>query len=116
MFPYYGGYDPGFHLHDDDVEGIQALYGASERPSTDDDEDSFGAGSGKPTTTVKPPITTTNPPNTPSPPASDGDPELCNDGSIDAIFNSKEGDTYVFKGIYTYLPTHTAQVETTYTA
>lgn len=98
MYPFYGGYDPAFSLHSDDVDGIQALYGASENPGPNDDEDSFGAGSGKPTTTVKPPITTTNPSNTPSPPTSDGDPELCNDGSIDTIFNSKEGVTYVFKG------------------
>ncbi|XP_065207839.1 matrix metalloproteinase-14 isoform X1 [Planococcus citri] len=96
MYPFYGGYDPNFELHPDDVDGIQALYGASERPSTDDDAE--GAGSGKPTSTLKPPIMTTPPPNTPSPPTTDGDPELCKDGSFDTIFNSKEGVSYVFKG------------------
>ena len=27
MYPYYGGYDPNFALDQDDIEGIQFLYG-----------------------------------------------------------------------------------------
>lgn len=83
-------------------EFFQALYGAKVKPEYDEDDDNFGAGSGKPTSTVKPPITTTNPttmvPTAPPPRPTEGDPLLCRDGSIDAIFNSKEGVTYVFKG------------------
>lgn len=74
MFPYSLGYDSDFSLHSDDIEGIQALYGANKNPMT----------------TAEPP--------TPSTPTSDGDIELCNDGSIDTIFNSEDGVTYVFKG------------------
>lgn len=71
-------------------------------PVGDDDDgedDNTGAGSGKPTSTLKPSTTSrpTRPPR-PAAPTPDGDPELCNDGSIDAIFTSPEGITYVFKG------------------
>ncbi len=27
MYPYYGGYDPEFKLHNDDIQGIQSIYG-----------------------------------------------------------------------------------------
>lgn len=66
----------------------------------DNDEDNAGAGSGKPTSTLKPPMTTQQP-ATP-----EGDPELCNDGTIDAIFNSAEGVTYVFKGNFPLFAKH----------
>lgn len=72
-------------------------------PGADDegDDDNTGAGSGKPTSTLKPPAATTQQPATP-----EGDPELCNDGTIDAIFNSAEGVTYVFKGNFPLFPKH----------
>ncbi|XKL61023.1 hypothetical protein PGB90_008080 [Kerria lacca] len=95
MAPFYRGYDAFFQLDSDDVEAIQALYGpktgTGSVPSDDDgEEDNTGAGSGKPTSTIEPPIQK----------PSEGDPELCNGGSFDTIFNSGEGDTYVFKGAY----------------
>ena len=65
---------------------LQALYGSS---------DSSGEGSDHSTSTVRAP---SNP---------DGDQEFCNDGSIDTIFNSHEGVTYVFKGnTWTDFPMH----------
>ena len=27
MYPYYHGYDPMFKLHEDDIRGIQSIYG-----------------------------------------------------------------------------------------
>jgi matrix metalloproteinase-14 (membrane-inserted) len=27
MYPYYGGYDPNFKLQNDDIQGIQSIYG-----------------------------------------------------------------------------------------
>lgn len=65
-----------------------------------DDDDNAGAGSGKPTSTLKPPVSTQQP-ATP-----EGDPELCNDGKIDAIFNSAEGVTYLFKGNFHLFTNH----------
>uniref|UniRef100_A0A348G5Z0 Matrix metalloproteinase14 n=1 Tax=Odontomachus monticola TaxID=613454 RepID=A0A348G5Z0_ODOMO len=74
MAPFYRGYDPHFTLDRDDVEAIQALYGK---------KTNHGGG-----TTSRP-----------SPPAEE-DPELCKDPKVDAMFNSKDGETIVFKGKY----------------
>lgn len=74
------------------MANLQALYGTS---------DSSGEGSDHPTSTVRPPGPTA------IPPTPDGDLELCNDGSIDTIFNSAEGVTYVFKGnVWANFPVH----------
>ncbi|EFN76651.1 Matrix metalloproteinase-14 [Harpegnathos saltator] len=72
MAPFYRGYDPHFTLDRDDVDAIQALYGKKTNHG----------GHGRP-----------------SPPAEE-DPELCKDPKIDAMFNSKDGETFVFKGKY----------------
>ena len=76
------------------VLSLQTLYGSrgSFGGGDDNDEegDNTGAGSGKPTSTVKPPVA----------PNPEGDPELCNGGTFDTIFNSADGGTYVFKGAH----------------
>lgn len=79
MAPFYRGYQPGFQLDDDDIDAIQTLYGrkTSSKP-----------GSGVPSA-----------PEPPESPGSDEDnAELCNDVQVDTLFNSADGDTYVFKG------------------
>lgn len=89
MAPFYRGYDPSFSLDSDDVEAIQALYGASTsaEEAPDSDDDSTSQGSGKKTTTQEPPV-------------SDGsDAELCADTKVDTLFNSAAGETFVFKGM-----------------
>ncbi|XP_011349111.1 matrix metalloproteinase-14 isoform X2 [Ooceraea biroi] len=75
MAPFYRGYDPYFTLDQDDIDAIQALYGK---------KTNYGP-RGQGTT------------SRPSPPAEE-DPELCKDPKVDAMFNTKDGDTIVFKG------------------
>ncbi|KAK9503723.1 hypothetical protein O3M35_010224 [Rhynocoris fuscipes] len=79
MAPFYRGYDPTFELDEDDVEAIQALYGKKSRTGG-------SGGSGTPSTTEAP--------------TEDEDAELCNDATIDTLFNSAEGVTYAFKGLH----------------
>lgn len=78
MAPFYRGYQPDFELDEDDIIAIQTLYG---KPGKDS------------------PAKPTHPKN--EPPESSGDEdnaELCNDATVDTLFNSADGDTYVFKG------------------
>ncbi|XP_025201188.1 matrix metalloproteinase-16 isoform X1 [Melanaphis sacchari] len=89
MAPFYRGYNPSFSLDSDDIEAIQALYGAnSASEGSDNDDDSTGQGSGKKTTTQEPPG------------AEGSDAELCTDTKVNALFNSANGETFVFKGDY----------------
>lgn len=71
MAPFYRGYEPNFKLHEDDIKQIQSLYGKM----------------------------TNNTPK-PSPEGSNSNNILCSNDKIkiDTIFNSAQGDTYVFKG------------------
>ncbi|XP_073984475.1 matrix metalloproteinase 1 isoform X2 [Rhodnius prolixus] len=77
MAPFYRGYDPTFELADDDVDAIQALYGLPKKTNQ---------GGNKPSTT--------------EPPGEEEDAELCNDATVDTLFNSAEGVTYAFKGLH----------------
>ncbi|XP_025413981.1 matrix metalloproteinase-16 isoform X2 [Sipha flava] len=91
MAPFYRGYNPAFSLDSDDIEAIQALYGSNnsaEGADSGSDEDSTGQGSGKKTTTQEPPGT------------EGSDAELCTDTKVNALFNSADGETFVFKGDY----------------
>jgi len=88
MAPFYKGWEPNLQLDQDDIRGIQALYGESKpKPSP------------SPTTDVptpRPTISTgvTFPPTTSSP----GSSSLCGDAKIDAILRTDDSNTYVFKG------------------
>jgi matrix metalloproteinase-14 (membrane-inserted) len=77
MAPFYRGYEPHFELDMDDIQGIQALYGKKSNKTP--------TSSGVKTTTQ-------------SPASSGEDAKLCNDASVDAMFNSGDGVTYAFKG------------------
>ncbi|KAK6633359.1 hypothetical protein RUM44_003961 [Polyplax serrata] len=70
MAPYYRGYQPYFELDEDDIRGIQILYGrkSSKKPTTE-----------KPDTVYD-------------------DDDLCSSLSIDTIFTDSKQSTYVFKG------------------
>ncbi|CAA9999914.1 unnamed protein product [Nesidiocoris tenuis] len=83
MAPFYRGYQSSFELDEDDVEAIQALYGEKTY------KDPTGSGSGRKTTT-----------EAPEEPGDEEDAELCNDATIDTLFNSAEGVTYAFKGLH----------------
>ncbi|XP_045581009.1 matrix metalloproteinase-14 isoform X2 [Procambarus clarkii] len=78
MAPFYRGYEPNFIIDNDDIQGIQALYGqkparptpATQRPETGGGPRGGGASGGS----------------------------LCRDASIDAIVTMSDKETYVFKG------------------
>lgn len=74
MAPFYRGFEPGFQLDRDDIDGIQSLYGAVHR-------------------------TTKTPSKGSRKPAQPG-PDLCQDAAIDAATRTEDGSSYVFKGDY----------------
>ncbi|XP_035233830.1 stromelysin-3-like [Stegodyphus dumicola] len=78
MAPFYRGYEPSFTLDEDDILGIQALYGRPRKESP------------SPTPGYKPRLT----------PDISGSPDLCQDPSFDAATKTEDGRTYVFKGDY----------------
>lgn len=80
MAPFYRGYNKAFQLDQDDIQGIQALYGHKTQ---------LDVGGSFPSPSA-PRITTPQP--------SAEDPALCADPNIDTIFNSADGATFVFKG------------------
>nr|XP_034840825.1 matrix metalloproteinase-14-like [Maniola hyperantus] len=82
MAPYYKGFIPTLQLDQDDIQGIQALYGRKTQ---------IDIGGGLPNPSVLR-ITTPQP--------STEDATLCLDPTIDTIFNSTDGATIVFKGQY----------------
>ncbi|GFS42363.1 matrix metalloproteinase-24 [Trichonephila inaurata madagascariensis] len=79
MAPFYRGYEPSFSLDEDDILGIQALYGRPRRESS------------ATTPGYKPQAT---------PDYSGGSPDLCQDAAINAATTTEDGRTYVFKGDY----------------
>jgi len=83
MAPFYRGWDPFLKLSDDDKRAIQALYG--QKVNKQPPRDRF----------------TTARPNTfrpPSPSSSSGN--ICSDPKIDAIVQTADTTSYVFKGDY----------------
>ena len=89
MAPFYRGYEENISLDQDDIAGIQALYGdgeSSTRPSAND----IGARAGSlPPTTAR---TTTRRPQ-----QSFDNTELCR-GNLDTIVTAKDDSTYAFSG------------------
>jgi len=82
MAPFYKGWDPNLKLGQDDIKGIQKLYGRQVGPT-------------RPT---RGPPRTTQGPRRPRPRPRPGNPdELCG-SSIDAIVQTGDGSSYVFKG------------------
>lgn len=75
MAPFYRGFDPTFQLDEDDILGIQALYGSRKQRTTVSPD-------------TKPKVT----------PDFSGSPDLCQDAAIDAATRTEDGRTYVFKG------------------
>ena len=73
MYPFYSGYLPDLRLHDDDIKGMQAIYG-------------------------KPQVVTTafQPKTTPQTPSL---PKTC-ETSVDIMVHDGDGYTYAFKGEY----------------
>lgn len=78
MAPFYRGYEPTFELDEDDILGIQALYGRPRKESP------------SPTPGTKPRAH----------PDISGAPDLCQDSAFDAATRTEDGKTYVFKGNY----------------
>ncbi|XP_053657492.1 matrix metalloproteinase-16 isoform X2 [Cherax quadricarinatus] len=79
MAPFYRGYEPSFKMDEDDISGIQALYGvksARPTPATQKPPTSGSGGRG----------------------GSAAGGSLCMDASIDAIVTMSDKETYVFKG------------------
>ncbi|OWF43599.1 matrix metalloproteinase-16-like [Mizuhopecten yessoensis] len=99
MAPFYKGYQKDFRLGTDDVEAAQALYGTpNSRPNPT--QQTF-----RPPPTRRPftPVPTTRPkPRVTTRPPVFNIPEICRNPTIDAITRTKDGSTYVFKGIYHY--------------
>ena len=75
MAPFYKGWDPNLELDRDDVEAIQALYGAPDQDSDPDESED------------KPIETSSN------------NSDLCSDPNFDTIFGTGDGSYYVFKGL-----------------
>ncbi|OWF46684.1 matrix metalloproteinase-19-like [Mizuhopecten yessoensis] len=123
MAPYYRGYIPGLRLHNDDVRGVQSLYGSPSRQQTTPSPPQTTTTTPPTTTTTTTPTTTTlttttttttpTPRPTPRPsPTTDvttpttaiiptGDETLCN-LAFDAISSGPDGATYVFRNQLVY--------------
>ena len=89
MAPFYRGYEENISLDDDDVRGIQALYGDG---GDDDDQDTRPTSVGVRTSSFTPrPATSAPRPQTPS----YDNTELCR-GNLDTIITVKNDSTYAF--------------------
>merc|ERR1711922_48475 len=85
MAPFYQGWKPNFKLDQDDIRGIQALYGKHQPKPT------------PPPTTAAP--STTEQPSNQGPGGGGGNPNsLCGSSKFDAIVKTEDGTSYVFKG------------------
>ena len=83
MQPFYPSYDPDAKLHDDDIRGIQRLYGKKSKDKKPSGGTTEGTTSSTYPTTVD---------------VGHVDDELCEAAYIDAIITNTDDETYVFKG------------------
>ena len=91
MAPFYRGYEENISLDQDDISGIQALYGDGE---DDRDDSSNSVGIDTRQGNIPTPRTTTSPPR--RGPSFDNT-ELCK-GNLDTIVTAKDDTTYAFYG------------------
>merc|ERR1711915_557015 len=123
MSPFYRGYDPFVELHDDDVQGIQALYGKKVSivnkqelpktvPTTKDPVTFFPTKSSTyETSVITTPITTPKPTSVTTKVARRGtinNADLCNSARIDTIVTTRDDSTFVFQGKFYWKLTDTS--------
>lgn len=92
MSPEGGPYNPHFKIHQDDIDGIEAIYGKKRRISDSSGSSNGSSSSGDTLYKDKPDKKRNN--------ENSNTPDLCKDPQIDVIFTSADGTTYVFKGKY----------------
>jgi len=98
MAPFYRGYEKNPSLAQDDIDGIEALYGKKEGTDNDDDEDNDNAinsvrGSFLPSSTTR----TTTPRRPPPTTSGINNRELCG-SKLDVLITLYDDTTYAFKG------------------
>ena len=101
MAAFYRGYQRNFQLGNDDIRGIQSMYGPNTNTEMNPNQPNT-VFPGRPVTTRFPyfpgpqPTQNPNPPPRPTQPSS-GE-SYCRDSSLDAIFTTSDQRTYGFKG------------------
>ena len=86
MAPFYRGWQPNFKLDDDDIQAIQALYGAKETKPTPSTSSTPGS-----VITFPSGGTVTEFPGT------TGSDSICSSSAFDVILRTADGASYVFR-------------------
>merc|ERR1719348_478109 len=95
MAPFYRGYEQNVSLDEDDIEGIQALYGpkTEENSIEEDTNNIIGVRSNFPSSTEK-----NSQGEVTEPTLSVNNRELCRSNQVDTMVTLRDGVTYAFKG------------------